>query len=61
MKKFTSTSQTTVFQTIVKEKFHCLSSICDEGEACAGGDKYFSLAAWSLAITDGRVAENPGM
>lgn len=32
-----------------------------EDETDTGGDKYFSLALWSLAITDGRVAENPGM
>jgi len=38
-----------------------LTSVCEYGETGAGGDRYLSLAAWSLAITDGRVAENPGM
>jgi len=38
-----------------------LTSICEDGETGVGGDRYLSLAALSLAITDGRVAENPGM
>ena len=37
------------------------TSICEDGETDAGGDKYFSFALWSLAITDGKLAENPGM
>jgi hypothetical protein len=37
------------------------TSICEDGEPDTGGDKYFSFALWSLAITDGKLAENPGM
>jgi hypothetical protein len=61
MKKFTSTSHTTVFQTNVKEKFHCVSSIFEDDVADVGVDKYLSFALWSFAITDGKEAENPGM
>jgi hypothetical protein len=38
-----------------------LTSVCEDGETGVGGDRYLSFAALSLAITDGRVAENPGM
>jgi hypothetical protein len=37
------------------------TSICEDGEPDTGGYKYFSFALWSLAITDGKLAENPGM
>jgi hypothetical protein len=37
------------------------TSNSEDDETVAGGDKYFSFALWSLAITDGKLAENPGM